>query len=54
MFGDSYWTLWSGACPVGSAVCSIVTRVEEDQGSQWGVDIDDAALTDAEMGCCDY
>ena len=53
-FSDSYWTPWSGACPAGTAVCSLVTKVEPQQGSSWGVGIDDAALTNAEMHCCDY
>ena len=53
-FSYSYWTPWSGACPAGTAICSIMTKVEPDQGDQWGIDIDDAALTDAKMMCCDY
>ena len=48
-FSESYWTPWSGACPAGSAVCSLNTQVEKDEGN-----MDDAALTDAEMYCCDY
>ena len=51
-FGDAEWGPWSGACPDGTAVCSILTLVEPDQGSSWGVDIDDAALTGVEMKCC--
>ena len=36
-FGDAEWGPWSGACPSGSAVCSMRTKVEPDQGTSWGV-----------------
>ena len=53
-WGDSEWSYWSSVCPLGQAVCALSTRVESDQGSSWGIDIDDGALSDAHMFCCDY
>jgi hypothetical protein len=50
----SVWSTWSPQCPPGTAVCALITRVEPDQGSVWGVDVDDGALTGAEMSCCAY
>ena len=49
------WGGWSSGCPLGTAVCSIKTRVEPDLGANWaGVDYDSVSLTDAQMHCCDY
>ena len=48
--------MWGGGvgsslqCGVGTAVCSLTTRVQSRQGTY----NDDAALTDAKMKCCDY
>ena len=53
-FSDSRWSTWSGACSPGSAVCSLITRVESPQDTSWGIDIDDGALTDARLHCCDF
>lgn len=49
------WGSWSAGCPSGQAVCSLLTRVEQDPGqTSWGVDIDSVSLTDAQMRCCYY
>ena len=53
-WSDSRWGSWSDECTSRSAVCSLQTRVEPDQGSVWGVDIDDGALTEAKLHCCEY
>ena len=51
----SWWGEWSPPCPFGTAVCSLRTRVQPNQGADWaGVDIDDAGLTGASVQCCDY
>ena len=54
-FEESKWSHWSSTCPPGTAVCALMTKVEDDQGSEWGLLFsDDAALTDGTLYCCDY
>ena len=54
-WSDSRWGIWSSTCPSGKAVCALKTRVEPYQGTgSWGSDIDDGALTDARLQCCDF
>ena len=49
-FSGSEWSSWSSTCSPGTAVCALGTRVEKHQG----VTIDDGALTDAQLYCCEY
>ncbi|KAK2715093.1 vitelline membrane outer layer protein 1 homolog [Artemia franciscana] len=42
------YTAFSGTCPIGSAVCAILTRVEPDRGNF----VDDTALNDVQLACC--
>ena len=51
---DYKWSRWSSRCIQGTAVCALKTRVEPEQETRWGVDGDDAALTDAWLYCCEY
>ena len=47
-FTYSAWGSWSGQCVPGSAICSIQTKIQSDQGD-WS---DDSALTDVKFFCC--
>ena len=49
-FSGSEWSSWSSTCPPGTAACALRTRVENDQGGA----IDDGAVTDAQLYCCEY
>ena len=49
VLSDSRWSDWSATCSLGSAVCSLMTRVQPSQGSS-----DDGGLTDARLQCCEY
>ena len=48
-FSGSEWSSWSSTCSSGTAVCALSTRVEKPQGT-----IDDGAVTDAQLYCCEY
>ena len=39
--------VWSGSCPMNSAVCGLKTRVEGERGNN-----DQTSLNDVEMYCC--
>ena len=53
-FGGS-WSGWTGGCPSGTVVCSLLTRVQQDPGkNSWGFDIDSYSLTNAKMQCCEF
>ena len=47
-YSGSQWSSWSTRCTPGTAVCTLKTRVEERQR------VDNGALTDAQLHCCDY
>ena len=49
-WNSSRWSSWSSTCPPGTAVCALKTKVEAEQGA----DVDDGALTDALLYCCDF
>ena len=48
--GNSHggYTAFSNTCPVGSATCGILTKVEPDRGAF----VDDTALNDVQLACC--
>ena len=47
---NSKWSSWSSTCPLGTAVCALKTRAQPLGGHP----LDDPALTDAKLQCCDY
>ena len=49
-WGSSEWSSWSSTCPSGTAVCALKTRVQDDQGAG----VDDVAIIDAKLYCCNY
>ena len=51
LYGHSVLSSWSLLCTPGTAVCALKTKVEEPS-LPW--DIDNAALTDARLYCCEY